>query len=77
MLVYMKSAVMSGRMYRTNKTMTFTEPCHFPSDLQRSPFPCFSISLIQNELYQKSVPFAVASAVFCSAQSTQRPLLQL
>lgn len=57
-LVYMKSAVVSGRMYRTNKTTTSTEPCHSASGLQRSPSPRFSISLTQNELYQKSVPFS-------------------
>lgn len=60
-LVSMKSAVASGRMYRTNKTMTSTEPCHSPSGLQRSPSPHISISLTQNELYQKSVPCTVNS----------------
>lgn len=72
-LVSMKSAVASGRMYRTNKTMTSTEPCHSPSGLQRSPSPRFSISRTQNELYQKSVPFTVTSADVCVSLHLHSP----
>lgn len=71
-LVYMKSAVVSGRMYRTNKTTTSTEPCHSPSGLQRSPSPYFSISLTQNELYQKVFP-SVTSADVCLSLHLHSP----
>lgn len=72
-LVYMKSAVVFGRMYRTNKTTTSTEPCHSPSGLQRAPSPHVSISLTQNELYQKSVPFTVTSADVCLSLHLHSP----
>lgn len=72
-LVSMKSAVLSGRMYRTNKTTTSTEPCHSPIGLQRSPSPRFSISLTQNELYQKSVPCTVSPADVCLSPHPHSP----
>lgn len=56
-LVSMKSAALSGRIYRTNKTMTSPNHVILPVDCRGPPLLTFPFHS-QNELYQKSVPFS-------------------